>query len=209
MQIKELIKVRKGQRVVVAYEGREFDVIVIDPNGLGENQPSLGFGFNMMEKYGGLPQQTSTNWLVSSDPNNDVKALKLPSGSTYKVTQIMGSDNNVYEVVEISDWVSIVGDVLKKPGKVRKPTRDKLVDFLTWFATKGLYAESYVALKGLYTARDSRSVSKWMMARLAGTIRRNKYTDFLKEQGCEGIDYAIWTNYISIPSPNHETKTYH
>jgi hypothetical protein len=35
-----------------------------------------------------------------------------------------------------------------------------------------------------------------MMARLSGVPKRNKYTDFLKEKGCEGIDYALWTNYI-------------
>jgi hypothetical protein len=40
-----------------------------------------------------------------------------------------------------------------------------------------LYAEAYVALKDVYTARDSRSVSSWMMARLSGVPKRNKYTE--------------------------------
>ncbi len=148
-----------------------------------------------MEKYGGLPNQTISQWF-EGDSNNDDQRLRVPSGNTYRVTQIIGLDKNEYYVLEISDWVALAGDVLKKPGKVRQATKDKLIDFLTWFATKGLYAEAYVSLKGTYTARDSRSVSQWMMARLEGTVKRNKYTDFLKDQGCQGFDYASWTNYI-------------
>lgn len=188
--------VNKGQRITVTYEDRQFEVIVIDPNGLGKDQPSLGFGQNMMEKYGGLPQQTMTDWIFESDRNNEDKWLKTPSGNTYRVTEILGSDKNLYKVLEISDWVVLAGDVLKKSGKVRKATLEKLIDFLTWFATKGLYAEAYVQLKGDYTKRDSRAVSNWMMVRLKGKVKRNKYTDFLKEQGCEGMDYASWTNYV-------------
>lgn len=110
----------------------------------------------------------------------------------------MGIDKNDNLILEVSDWVAVAGEALKAKGnkKVSDSTRDKLIDFLTWFATKGLYAEAYVALKGVYTYEDSRSVSNWMMVRLAGKIMRNKYTDFLQKQGCEGFDYAIWTNYI-------------
>lgn len=194
-------KIKKGQRITVSYEEREFEVIVIDPNGLGKDQPSLGFGFNMMEKYGGIKQQTLSDWVTKEsrfegDRNKEINILKPPSGNSYKVTEIIGDDKNIYQVIEISDWVTVAGDVLKKPGKIRKGTKDALIDFLTWFATKGLYAEAYVALKGLYTAKDSRSLSSWMMARLEGKIRRNKYTDFLQAQGCEGYDYGNWTNYI-------------
>lgn len=189
------IKVKKGQRITVTYEDREFEVIVIDPHGLGKDQPSLGFGFEMMEKYGGLPVSTSDNWREGL-PNTELECLKAPSGKTFKVSRIIGLDNNEYVTLEISNWVALAGDVLKKPGKVRQSTKDKLIDFLTWFATKGLYAEAYVSLKGTYTARDSRSVSQWMLTRLQGTVKRNKYTDFLKDQGCQGFDYALWTNYI-------------
>ena len=187
--------IKKGQRITVTYEDREFEVIVIDPNGLGKDQPSLGFGFEMMERYGGLPVSTSDNWREGL-PNTDLECLKTPSGKMFKVSRIVGLDKNEYVTLEVSDWVALAGDVLKKSGKVRKPTKEKLIDFLTWFATKGLYAEAYVQLKGDYTKRDSRAVSKWMMARLEGKIKRNKYTDFLKEQGCEAADYAYWTNYV-------------
>lgn len=190
--------IERGQRVLVTYENREFEVIVIDPHGLGRDQPSLGFGFRMMERYGGLPQSTSSKWLIEGDYTDGFQWLQSPAEQRFRVITVKGDDGNDYLVVEISDWVSIAADALKAKGKrkVSDSTKEKLIDFLTWFATKGLYAESYVALKDIFTSRDSRAVSNWMMARLFGKVKRNKYTDFLKECGCEGIDYAIWTNYI-------------
>ena len=192
------MSISKGQRITVTYEDREFEVIVIDPHGLGHDQPSLGFGFRMMEKYGGLPQATSSKWLLEGDYANEIQELEAPIGKVFKVITVKGLDGNDYSVIEVSDWVAVAGEALKAKGKrkVSDSTKEKLIDFLTWFATKGLYSEAYVALKGVYTARDSRSVSNWMMARLAGKEKRNKYTDFLKEAGCEGKDYGIWTNYI-------------
>ena len=189
---------KKGQLVAVEYEGREFEVIVINPNGLGKDQPSLGFGFNMMEKHGGLPQPTSSKWLVEGDYGNKDRKLKTPTEKTFNVITVKGENKNDYYAIEISDWVAIAGEALRGKGKrkVSDSTKEKLIDFLMWFATKGLYAEAYVVLKGVYTARDSRSLSSWMMARLEGKVKRNKYTDFLQAQGCKGVDYAIWTNYI-------------
>lgn len=188
-------QIKRGQRITVIYEGREFEVIVIDPNGLGDGQPSLGFGFGMAEQHIGLPQPTISQWF-EGDSNSDQNILKLPSGNVFRVIQIFGFDNNLYQVIEISDWVAIVGDVLKRPGKIRTNTKERLIDFLTWFATKGLYADAYVVLKDSYTIRDSRAISNWMLARLSGKVKRNKYTDFLKERGCQSQDYAFWTNYI-------------
>ena len=195
-------KIKKGQLITLNYEGREFEVIVIDPNGLGKNQPSVGFGFRLMEKYGGIPQQTLTNWATEEsgfegDPNNVQKSLKLPSDKVFRVTQITGSDNNEYSVLEVSEWVALAADVLKKPGKVRKPAQNSLIDFLSWFAVKGFYADAYANLKGAYTEADSRAVSAWMQVRLAGISLRNKYTQFLQQQGCEEwYEYANWTNCI-------------
>lgn len=190
------MNVEKGQLVTLRFEGREFEAIVIDPNGLGKNQPSIGFGFGMMERHGGLPQSTSSQW-VEGHPNTSIEWLKLPSGNTYRVIQIEGEDENTYSVVEVSDWVALTVDVLKKPGKVRKPTQNKLLDFLGWFAVKGFYADAYAVLKGAYTDADSRAVSAWMRSRLEGISRRNRYTAFLQEQGCEEwYEYANWTNYV-------------
>lgn len=190
------MNVKKGQIIELDFEGRRFEVIVIDPNGLGKNQPSIGFGFGMMERCGGLPISTSDNWLEGL-PNAENECLKLPSGNTYRVSRILGLDNNLYVVVEVSDWVAVAVDVNKKPGKVRKLTKDKLLDFLGWFAVKGFYADAYALLKGAYTEADSRAVSAWMRSRLEGISRRNRYTAFLQEQGCEEwYEYANWTNYV-------------
>ena len=195
-------KICVGSRVPFSYEGRDFEAIVIDPNGLGKNQPSIGFGFRMMEKYGGLNESTLSDWTIDQpglggDRNNAYKLLKLPSGNTFRVTGINGLDGNEYFVLEISDWVSVAADVLKKSGKVKKPTQNSLIDFLSWFAVKGFYADAYAVLKGAYTEADSRSVSAWMQARLTGISRRNRYTKFLQEQGCEEwYEYANWTDYV-------------
>jgi hypothetical protein len=196
------MRIRRGQLITLSFEGKEFEVIVIDPNGLGNNQPSVGFGFRMMDRHAGLPQQTLTNWITEEsgfegDPNKASKFLKLPSGNTFRVTQITGLDNNEYSVLEVSEWVMLAADVLKKSGKVRKAVQNSLIDFLSWFAVKGFYADAYAALKGAYTEADSRAVSAWMQTRLAGISRRNRYTKFLQEQGCEEwYEYANWTDYV-------------
>lgn len=190
------MRAKRGQLIELPYEGKVFDVIVIDPDGLGKNQPSVGFGFNMMERHGGLPNSTSDNWLEGV-PNASDECLKVPSGNRFRVSRIWGEDNNEYVVLEVSEWVALAADVLKKPGKVKKPTLNSLIDFLSWFAVKGFYADAYTVLKGTYTEADSRAVSVWMQARLSGISKRNKYTSFLQCNGCEEwYDYANWTDYV-------------
>ena len=190
------MSIKSGQLVTLEFEDREFDAIVIDPNGLGHNQASVGFGLAMMERHGGLPTSTADNWLQGF-PNTPEECLKVPSGKTFRVSRILGEDNNQYVVLEVSDWVALASDVLKKPGKVSKPTQHKLIDFLAWFAVKGFYAEAYAKLKGAYTEADSRAVSAWMKVRLEGISRRNNYTKFLQEKGCEEcFEYAYWTDYV-------------
>jgi len=66
-----------------------------------DSKLSIGFGFGMMERYGGLPISTSDNWLEGL-PNTDNECLKLPSGNTCRVSRILGLDNNLYVVVEVS-----------------------------------------------------------------------------------------------------------
>lgn len=190
------MSIKPGQLITLEFEDREFEVIVIDPNGLGRNQPSVGFGFRMMERHGGLSDTTSSQWLQGA-PNTPEECLKLPSGKTFRVLRILGDNNNEYVVLEVSNWVSLAADVLKAKGKLKKSTLDKLIDFLTWFAVKGFYAEAYAKLKGAYTEADSRAVSAWMKARLEGIARRNNYTKFLQQKGCEEwFEYANWTDYV-------------
>lgn len=199
------MKTKKGQLITLEFESREFEVIVIDPNGLGRDRPTVGFGFRMMERYAGLPAATLSRWVATKESgfegvaNNEHQQLKLPSGMALKVLQISGIESNDYFVLEVSDWVEAAGDLIKYPGKLRKSTKDKLVDFLKWFAVKGFYADAYTKLKGSYTEADSRILSAWMQARLEGKTRRSRYTKFLQEQGCnESYDYAKWTDYVYL-----------
>lgn len=184
---------KTGDRITLVYEGKEFDVIVIDPNGLGEGQPSVGFGFRMAEKYMGISQPTLSSWVIDSE---GVTRLELPSKKTLRVISIVGSDNNEYSVIEASDWFTLAVDLLVNPGRTGKGLRAKLGDFISWFAVKGFYAEAYVAFKGVYTAKDSRATTQWLESRQLGKYARKQYTDLLQSQGCESADYAKWTDYV-------------
>jgi hypothetical protein len=187
------MSIEEGSIVTLRFEGRDFQVIVIDPNGLGEGQPSVGFGFRMIERNAGIPASTLSTWVFEID---DVVALKLPSGKCFRVFEINGLDGNSYSVVEASDWFSLAVDLLVNPGKTGKGIRSKLGDFISWFAVKGFYAESYVALKGVYTEKDSRATTQWLESRQLGKVSRKLYTDLLQSQGCEDSDYAYWTDYV-------------
>jgi hypothetical protein len=184
---------KPGDRITLPYEGRNFDVIVIDPNGLGDGQPSVGFGFNMMERYAGIPQSTLSTWVYRE---NEDKCLKLPSGKLFRYIEINGEDGKPYNVVEASDWFGLALDILVNPGKTGKGLKVKLGDFIGWFAVKGFYAEAYVAFKGVYTAKDSRATTQWLESRQVGKYARKQYTDLLQSQGSESSDYATWTDYV-------------
>lgn len=128
-------------------------------------------------------------------PEGD-RQLKLPSGKLLRVTDLTASDGNEYSIVEVADWVALAVDVLINPGRTGKAKRAKIGDFLTWFAVKGFYAETYVALKGVYTAKDSRATTQWLEARQLGVPVRKLYTDLLQSEGCQAFDYGNWTNRI-------------
>jgi hypothetical protein len=199
-------KLRPGSLIKLSYEGREFDVIVIDPHGLGQGQPSLGFGYRMVDRHAGIPESTIRSWV--RELNGD-KTLTTPSGKAFKVRELLGSDGNDYRVLEAAEWFELAVDLLVDPGQTgkkkgtseeriqaSKTLRAKLGEFIRWFAVKGFYAEAYVAFKGVYTARDSRATTQWLESRQMGIPVRNFYTDLLQAQGCEGYDYANWTNNI-------------
>lgn len=187
--------IQQGQLLTLSFEGREFQVIVIDPNGLGTDQPSVGFGFRMAERYAGIPQSTLTDWVTGTE---DSKVLKLPSGKLLRVTDTLGIDGNIYSVIEATDWFELAVDLLVNPGRTGKGLKQKLGDFLRWFAVKGFYAEAYVALKGVYTEKDSRATTHWLEMRQMGKVARKLYTDLLQSQGCESADYAEWTDYVYL-----------
>jgi hypothetical protein len=186
-------ELRPGSLIRVSYEGREFEVIVIDPDGLGKGQPSVGFGYRMAERNAGVPESTIRSW-VREKPSGE--ELELPSGKAFGVREILAVDGNTYKVVEASDWFAIAVDLLVTPGRTGRGLRARLGDFISWFAVKGFYAEAYVAFKGVYTAKDSRATTVWLESRQLGIPVRNLYTDFLQAQGCTGFDYGNWTNYV-------------
>lgn len=188
-----MVKLKAGSLITLAYEGKEFEVIVIDPNGLGDDQPSVGFGYRMAERNAGVPESTIRSW-VREIPGGE--ELVLPSGKAFRVREILAIDGNTYKVVEASDWFSIAIDLLVNPGRTGKGLRTKLGDFISWFAVKGFYAEAYVAFKGVYTARDSRATTAWLEARQLGVPVRKGYTDLLQSEGCQPYDYGNWTNII-------------
>lgn len=200
--------IKKGSLITLAYEGREFEVVVIDPNGLGDGQPSVGFGYRMGERYAGVPESTVRGWVRDSEPE---KSLSLPSGKVLRVRDIAASDGNTYSVIEASDWFSLAIDLLINPGRTGKGIRAKLGDFLQWFAVKGFYAEAYVAFKGVYTTKDSRATTQWLESRQLGVPIRKLYTDLLQSEGCSEFDYGNWTNRIyqglfSMPSKEMKQK---
>jgi hypothetical protein len=76
-------------------------------------------------------QSTSSQW-IQPHPNNVDKLLKLPSGKTVKVIQI-----NDFLVVGYQSGLLLQAMFLSILEKWGKPTRDGLIDFLSWFAVKG------------------------------------------------------------------------
>ena len=185
--------IQTGDLVVVTYEDREFTAIVIDPNGLGEGEPSVGFGFRMASRHIGIPQQTLTNRVTQIA---GVEVLKTPSGRAFRVTQIQGADGNEYKVIEVADWFDLSMDILLNPGKIRKPARENIGAFLRWFAIKGFYAEANVALKGVYAAKSSRATTRWLIQRQSGKPIRKTYTDLLLELNVHSTAYGQWTNTV-------------
>ena len=147
--------IKTGTRINVRFEEKHFEVFVIDSNGIDEGLPTVGLAFRMIERSAGLPQSTLSKWLVDGlgetmDNNNPFQWLQSPSGKGYRLRRILGQDNNTYKVLEISDLINLVADVIKKPGKLRKSTKNKLLNFLSWFAAKGICASTYAHLKVPY-----------------------------------------------------------
>ena len=131
---------RVGQIIPLRYKSRELRAVIIDPDGLGEGKPTIGLGFRGMDRYIGVPQQTLTDRVTEIE---GAKYLKLPSGNTFGVTEINAEDGNRYLLVEASEWVALARDWAINPGKLRKPAREGLIDFLAWFAAEGVYAQAY------------------------------------------------------------------
>lgn len=184
--------IKSGQIIPLRYRNRDLRAIIIDPNGLGNGKPTIGLGFRGMDRLIGIRQQTLTDRVTEIE---GAKYLKLPSGNTFEVTEILAEDGNQYLLVEASDWVFLARDWAKEPGKLRKPARDGLIDFLAWYAAEGLYASAYSLIKRVYTDEDSRAIQNWLVSREAGKPYRVEWS-FEVEEKDSRRRYGYWTNYV-------------
>jgi hypothetical protein len=185
---------KSGDIIRVPFGSRILEAIVIDPNGLAPEQPSIGMGFAKIDRHVGIPHNTLSDWVVEIE---GLKYLKLPSGSTFRVVEITGNDGNIHFVVEICDWMTLAADLVKNQGKVRKTTINKVVDFIAWFAVDGFYAQAYVMLGIVYGQRTHDALQRWKEARGLGIPVRKQYASYLADRG-EISQIGKWTNIIYI-----------
>lgn len=183
---------RAGQIIPLRYKSRELKAIIIDPNGLGEDKPSLGLGFRGMDRHTNVPVNTLSQRVIQ---NEEGRYLKLPSGKLFRVIQISGEDGNTYQTIEASDWVELAKDWAQNPGKLRKPARDGLIEFLAWFAAEGIYAQAYTLLKRVYTREDDERVQNWILSRESGKPYRMDWSWEIRGKDPRGR-YGYWTNYV-------------
>jgi hypothetical protein len=183
---------RAGQIIPLRYKSREIKAIIIDPNGLGPDKPSIGMGIRGMDRHIGIPRQTLSDRVSEIE---GIRHLKLPSGNSFRVSEIDAEDGNNYLLVEASDWVALALDWAKNPGKLRKPARDGLIEFLAWFAAEGIYAQAYTVLKRAYTYEDDQRVQNWVMSRESGKPARAEWGWEVQEKDSQGR-YGHWTNYV-------------
>ena len=185
--------IKTGDLITVVYEEREFDAIAIEPDGLGPGLPTVGFGFRQASRHLGIPQQTLTSRVTELE---GIEHLKNPSGKAFRVTELLGEDNNTYKVIEVSLWFELALDTLINPGQTRKPTKENIGAFVGWFAVKGFYAETFAAFKGTYSQKDSRATTQWLRQRESGKATRKTYTDLLSDLGVHSTTYGKLTNRI-------------
>lgn len=183
---------RVGQLIPLRFKDRDLTAIVIDPNGLGEGKPTIGMGFRGMDRHTSVPAQTFVDRVSEIE---GVRYIELPSGSRFRVSEILGEDGNTYQVIEASDWVALASDWAKEPGKLRKPARDGLIDFLAWFAAEGIYAQAYTFLKRTYTRQDDEALRQWLLSREIGKSYRKDWSWEVKGKDPQGR-YGYWTNYV-------------
>jgi len=192
-----------GQLLPLSFLGRDFSVVVIDPDGLGPGKPTVGIGLRGMSRHTNMPVSTLVRRVIEvaeEDTEGSLAAgkyLKLPSGKLFKVTPIDANDGNTYQVIEAADWVELSKEWAKKPGRLGTETKNGLIDFLGWFATEGFYAAAYTVLKRTYTYEDSQRIQQWLVSREAGKPARKDWAWAISEQGGNSpFKYGKWTNYV-------------
>ncbi|MEM8806885.1 MAG: hypothetical protein AAGF01_12730 [Cyanobacteria bacterium P01_G01_bin.38] len=188
------IVLETGQIIPIKFKGREFNAIVIDPDGLGSGKPTIGVGYRGMSRHLQLPVSTIFKRVF---PLEGVEWLELPSGKRFRVFRLSGNDGNEYNAIEASDWVEIAADWLKKPGRLGQKAKEGLIDFLAWYAAEGLYAQAYTFLKQTYTREDSEVIQQWLVSREAGKPYRKDWAYVIADKGgASPYKYGKWTNYV-------------
>jgi len=104
---------RAGQIIPLRYKSREIKAIIIDPNGLGSDKPTIGMGFRGMDRQLNVPVNTLSQRVIQ---NENGQHIKLPSGKHFRMFQIPGEDGNDYQAIEASDWVEIAKDWAQNLG---------------------------------------------------------------------------------------------
>lgn len=171
-----------GKLIEIDFEDRSVEAIVIDPNGLGIGSPSIGLGLRMTERHMGIDHSVLSRWTEKvGGVDNVCTTLKTPSGKTFPLVHLVDERRNEQLVIEASSWMDLAVDVLKRPGRVRKETQCKLIDFLAWYASKGFYASCYAHLFGAYTREDDSRVSELLI--------KNQELESQLESVC--IEYAL------------------
>lgn len=183
----------QGQLVGIEYEGRQLKTIVIDPNGLGEGVPTMGLGMRMSKEYLGITHQALSKRVATTE---DKEWLKLPSGNALRVATITAEDGNEYSVIEFSDWTELAKDFLKQSAigksKLSPQVLIQLIDFLGWYAAKGLYAASYTKLKGAYTQSDDNALTKALTEANEQLIADNEILKLQYDLKCSEVNQLLY-----------------
>ncbi|NEO57309.1 MAG: hypothetical protein F6K54_32100 [Okeania sp. SIO3B5] len=212
------MELKQGQRLNLVYKNRKFEAIIINPHAFGHNKPSIGLNFRMSKEYAGITDKQLAKWtrqarnenpddFHSTDiveyfelPNNKKRfaVYHLPFDEEYKKLGYSNLTSSYHNVIEVSEFIDMAFELLTLTGKkqiITNTTKEKIKDFLKWFATEGFYAQAYTVIQGVYTKADSEALHQWLEARLRNKHERLPYARFIAEIRQSP---AYWTDYTYI-----------
>lgn len=181
---------KTGECILIPYKSCELRAVILNPNGLGNNKPTLGLELSIIDDLMGIPGKYLANWMIETEEGY---FLKLPSGNVFKLISVNGNERNSIKVVEASDCVGIAKDLLKYPGVLKKTKTSSIIDFLPWFHVDGFYAQAYSLINRVYSDRDSQKLQYWKQNRQLGIPCRKDYSSYIHSQDRQ---HGKWTNVI-------------
>lgn len=205
---------RVGQRLNLKYKGRDFEAIIINPHAFGRNKPSIGLNLRMGERCAGITHDKLVQWTRKTRSKNPddfadtdtIQYFELPqSKKQFAIYHLPFDENdyklgygnltiNYHKVIEASEFIDLCFEVLTYV-KLPYSAREKLKDFLKWFAVEGFYAQAYTIIRGAYTKADSEQLHQWLEARLRNKSERLPYARFIVELR---ENPAYWTDYTYL-----------